>query len=157
MSVSTSHLFISGVVALTQVHAWGDFIRVRVGTQDCKKGRTYKTQVVKTSEALSQGLGGRRDRLKSDEAMLFVFGQPRPKIFWMKDTWIPLSVLFFDQNLQLLSLQHMEVERDPSRPVHLYSEKQPVSMALEIDQDQAKQLQNTNHNLNLFLCLDLNP
>lgn len=43
----------------------------------------------------AQGLMGRRT-LPPGHGMLFVYETPRPASFWMKDTLIPLDMLFFD-------------------------------------------------------------
>ena len=48
-----------------------------------------------TDEALRQGLMGRRS-LGADEAMLFVYAAPRRLRFWMKDTYLPLDIGYFD-------------------------------------------------------------
>lgn len=37
-----------------------------------------------------------RTELTTDHGMLFVFEEPKVLVFWMKDTLIPLDILFFD-------------------------------------------------------------
>ncbi|MCK5999784.1 DUF192 domain-containing protein, partial [Klebsiella pneumoniae] len=50
------------------------------------------------------GLMG-RTRLASDHGMLFVFPDTQPRWFWMKNTLIPLDILYFDGHRKLVSMQ----------------------------------------------------
>lgn len=44
-----------------------------------------------------------RDYLDSDAGMLFIFDQPQELSFWMKNTLIPLDILYFDAEGNLVS------------------------------------------------------
>lgn len=46
--------------------------------------------------------------LGEDEGMLFVCGDPQPQGFWMKDTPLPLSIAFVDDDGTILQLEDME-------------------------------------------------
>lgn len=39
-----------------------------------------------------------------DQGMLFVFPREQPLAFWMKNTLIPLDILYFDAQLRLVSV-----------------------------------------------------
>jgi uncharacterized protein len=59
-------------------------------------------------EALRQrGLMG-RESMPSDAGMLFVFETPTIGGFWMKDTLIPLSIAFIDEDGQVLQILDMQ-------------------------------------------------
>lgn len=49
-----------------------------------------------------------RTELAPDAGMLFVFLKPQLLAFWMKDTLIPLDILFFEENGSLVSWAHMD-------------------------------------------------
>ena len=72
----------------------------------------------------AQGLMGRRT-LPPGHGMLFVYETPRPASFWMKDTLIPLDMLFFDA---AGTLRHVHPQ---ARPLDLT----PISGAVPGDPD----------------------
>lgn len=51
-----------------------------------------------------------REHLAPDAGMLFVFTPPRPSQFWMKNTLIPLDMIFLDVHGRI---QHIEREATP--------------------------------------------
>ena len=63
---------------------------------------SYQVQIARTDEERERGLMGRTSLLPN-HGMLFVFDTAQPLAFWMKDTLIPLDILFFDENLRLVN------------------------------------------------------
>lgn len=55
--------------------------------------RLFTVEVASTPEQQAQGLMG-REVLASNAGMLFPFSPPRPASFWMKNTLIPLDMIF---------------------------------------------------------------
>ena len=48
-----------------------------------------------------------RFSLQPDHGMLFVFDKPQPLGFWMKNTYIPLSIAFVDAEGRILNIEDM--------------------------------------------------
>lgn len=70
-------------------------------------------EIADEPEERSRGLMYRQE-LAEDEGMIFLFDKPAPLVFWMKNTLIPLDIVFFDQNGTYLSSDTMvPCESDP--------------------------------------------
>lgn len=57
------------------------------------KVHKFTVEVARTEEEQAQGLMFRQS-LAPDRGMLFPFSPPRPASFWMKNTFIPLDMIF---------------------------------------------------------------
>lgn len=79
------------LVALATAPAFAfDLRRVTVGPT------TFQVEIAQTPQERERGLMYRRE-LPRDQGMLFV-QSPGPAVFWMKNTYIPLDLLYFDIN-----------------------------------------------------------
>jgi len=76
--------------------------------------------VAKTPEERNHGLMGRK-HLGKDEGMLFIYETEDYHGFWMKDTVIPLSIAFIDQDGRIVSITDMRPQtldsHVPPRPI----------------------------------------
>lgn len=61
------------------------------------------------------------------QGMLFIWRQAATRVFWMRDTWMPLQVGFFDSSGNLFQIEDMEPNTDTR-----HESKQPAKMALEL-------------------------
>ncbi|MEA1785115.1 DUF192 domain-containing protein [Arenibacter sp. GZD96] len=70
-----------------------------------------------------------RDALKEYEGMLFVFSESALHSFYMKNTQIPLDILFIDENFEIVSIHE---NAEPFNETGI-SSKVPVRYVLEIN------------------------
>jgi uncharacterized membrane protein (UPF0127 family) len=69
-------------------------------------GATVTAEVVDTPVTRAQGLMGRASMPK-DTGMLFVYPDEGIRSFWMKDTPLPLSIAFIDQQGRVVSVAEL--------------------------------------------------
>jgi uncharacterized membrane protein (UPF0127 family) len=71
----------------------------------------FSVDVADTPETQQRGLMFIED-MPHDEGMIFVYDQPMIALFWMKNTLIPLDMLFFDENNKLIHIEHSATPSD---------------------------------------------
>ena len=84
--------------------------------------------------------------------MLFIFDQTEVLNFWMKDTFIPLDIAFFDDKAMLKKITQMPTEKNPEKPEQIYSSDGLTKYALETDLGVLISFKNKN----LKLCIKKN-
>jgi uncharacterized membrane protein (UPF0127 family) len=57
-----------------------------------------------------------RFSLKPDHGMLFVFNAPQPLAFWMKNTFVPLSIAFIGVDGKILNIDDMAPQTEATHP-----------------------------------------
>ncbi|NJN46478.1 MAG: DUF192 domain-containing protein [Candidatus Competibacteraceae bacterium] len=92
----------------------------------------FRVEIAQTLEERQQGLMF-RTQLPADQGMLFVQPTPGQASFWMKNTYIPLDMLYFDDQGQLLEM-HTDVPPCKAKPCPVYkSQATRVKYILEIN------------------------
>jgi uncharacterized membrane protein (UPF0127 family) len=71
-----------------------------------------------------------RHELPPDHGMLFAYADDQIIGFWMKNTFIHLSIAFLDADGKILEIHDM----DPHEPTRTYISKSPARYALEVNQ-----------------------
>jgi uncharacterized membrane protein (UPF0127 family) len=67
-------------------------------------GARYAVEVADDNAKRAQGLMF-RDGIAEDHGMLFIHEREEPQAYWMKNTRIPLDILYFDNERRLVSQQ----------------------------------------------------
>ncbi len=93
------------------------------------KNKPFRIQckVAKTSYQQQRGLMYRKN-LADYKGMLFVYDNEEILTFWMKNTYIPLNILYIKEDLSIDSTHYMK----PLNDKLIYSSKKPSKYALEI-------------------------
>lgn len=84
--------------------------------------------VARTDEERAQGLMFRRE-MPDDEGMLFMCEQRAEQKFWMKDTPLPLSIAFLDEDGTIVKIEDLQPDS-----LEGCSSGQPVRWVLEVNQ-----------------------
>lgn len=95
-------------------------------TQLTIKGHRVTAEVAATVETQTIGLM-HRFSLQPDHGMLFVFRAPQPLAFWMKDTYIPLSIAYIGADGKILNIEDMAPQTESTHLSH-----GPALFALEM-------------------------
>ena len=67
--------------------------------------------------------------------MLFVFSEERVLGFWMKNTLIPLDIIFIDSGLNVVDVQTMRPEHEIApAPLPTYISAAPALYAIEVNE-----------------------
>ncbi len=76
-------------------------VRMRIGE------KTFTLEVADTYSSRQYGLMN-RDSLPLDRGMIFVFSREEPLSFWMRNTRIPLDIVYVDSVGKVVSIHRME-------------------------------------------------
>lgn len=68
-------------------------------------GTIIHAEIADTPRKRGEGLMF-REYLPKDRGMLFTFGQAQPWTFWMKNTKIPLDIIWMNENKQVIHIAH---------------------------------------------------
>jgi uncharacterized membrane protein (UPF0127 family) len=93
-------------------------------------GAVYRLELALTPEEQAQGLMY-RESLPQKTGMLFLFPDAAPHGFWMKNTMIPLDMIWMDDSGRVL---YVSADTPPCKadPCPTYGPEAPARMVLEI-------------------------
>jgi hypothetical protein len=101
-------------------------------------GHRFLTEFATDDASRERGLMMRTE-LPADRSMLFVFTDSEPRWFWMKNTLIPLDILYFDTDRKLVSMQ-LDVPPCKADPCPSYPSDAPARYVLELPAGTARSI-----------------
>lgn len=107
-------------------------------TQICFQKHCFHVETAKTEPERIKGLQGRKS-LGRDEGMLFIFETSERHGFWMKDTLLPLDIIWLDADKRIVEI----IPRVPpcvADPCPVYAPKSTALYVLEINAGMAAAL-----------------
>lgn len=123
------------MISFTMLYAaFGQVQNIQFKKKEIQIGKSKVVAEMATTDAERMlGLMHRRS-LGENYGMLFVFEREKPLNFWMKNTFISLSIGFFDKNKVLVDIQDMEaVKSEYQSHIPSYQSKKPAQYALEVN------------------------
>ena len=102
------------------------------------KGKTFYVELAENDEQHMRGLMF-REQMAPDRGMFFIFNAEFMQAFWMKNTLIPLDILYFDKKLRLVSTQS-SVPPCKADPCPSYPSSGPAQYVLELNAGTADKL-----------------
>lgn len=96
----------------------------------CFEENCFFLEIADTSEKRAQGLMFRQE-LAKDNGMLFVFSKEGVYSFWMKDTLIPLDIIWLSKEQKIIFIKKDAQPREPHLCKHINPEK-PAKYVLEL-------------------------
>ena len=87
-----------------------------------------RAEIANTFDTRARGLMFRKS-LGANSGMLFVFPDVSPHCMWMKNTFVPLSVAFMDEQGTIVSIHDMKPQDETS-----HCAAKPARFALEMNQ-----------------------
>ena len=123
------HSLLALIASMVAASAWPQDQPQNLTTTTLKVGmHNIRAQLAITPQQRQIGLMFRRE-MPSHEGMLFVFEEPSPQCFWMRNTLIPLSIAFLADDGTVVNLADMQPQSDDS-----HCSARPVRYVLEMNQ-----------------------
>jgi uncharacterized membrane protein (UPF0127 family) len=102
-------------------------------------GKRYTVEIANTEASREQGLMF-RVRMDPGRGMLFIHDRQEPLAYWMKNTLIPLDILFFDSKRRLVSQMRNVPPCTLGDACPAYPSDAPALYVLELNAGQAEKI-----------------
>lgn len=92
-------------------------------------------ETAKTPQERAIGLMNRTE-LGEDEGMIFIYGESRERSFWMKNTYIPLDMIFLTAERTVRTIKQADPEPNVSdEDLKTYTSEGPAKYVIETNQN----------------------
>ena len=124
----TALIFFSATKGDAQSFGLNNFERSKLSVISKSKSHEFIVEIARTDRQQRQGLMFRR-RLASNEGMLFVYSSAKILKMWMKNTYLPLDMLFIDARGRIVNI----VERTIPGSLETISSVEQAMAVLEVN------------------------
>ena len=125
--ISAKFLVIFLLIFLASCAQNSDQVLINNGKEDI----IINVQIADDNEERVQGLMF-IEKLDENGGMLFIFEKEDYQAFWMKNTLIPLDMIFINDELQIVDIKNaIPCKQDPC---NVYTSNQPARYVLEINE-----------------------
>ena len=142
------YIFIFLIIYSKSLFAESYFDNLKI-INNYNEGITYNVEVVKSQRGQELGLMYRK-KLEKKTGMLFIFKKEKKATFWMKNTYIPLDIIFIKKNGKIDSIK---LNAKPLDTKSIKS-KNKIIAVLEINAGETKQFNfdiNSKVEINKFI------
>ena len=102
-------------------------------------GQRYTVEVADDDDERAMGLMF-REEMPEGAGMIFIHERQEPQAYWMKNTKIPLDILYFDESRKLVSQQRDVPPCSAGNQCPPYPSNAPARYVLELNAGQAAKL-----------------
>jgi len=106
-------------------------------------GQRYKVEIADDDAERARGLMF-RDELAAGSGMIFIHDREEPQAYWMKNTRIPLDILYFDNARKLVAQQRDVPPCSAGDACPPYPSNAPARYVLELNAGEAAKLKLEN-------------
>lgn len=106
-----------------------NYVKIKIKNID------YKIELSKTTAQKSKGLS-ERETLCQNCGMLFIFGFETNLPFWMKNTLIPLDMIWLDKDGKIVDIQ----TANETNSTKIYQNKTPAQYVLELNANDSQKI-----------------
>ena len=124
----TALIFFSATIGGAQSFGLNNSERSKLSVISKSKSHVFIVEIARTDRQQRQGLMFRR-RLASNEGMLFVYSSAKILKMWMKNTYLPLDMLFIDASGRIVNI----VERTVPGSLETISSVERAMAVLEVN------------------------
>jgi len=100
----------------------------------------FSLEIADTPEERATGLMS-HENLSKNHGMLFVYDDEDIRSFWMKNTTIPLDIIFLDSEMKVINIEKADPEPNTSDGnLTRYRSEKPAQYVLEINQNRSEEI-----------------
>jgi uncharacterized membrane protein (UPF0127 family) len=131
---------VAGIMVLssgdTSQEAQGEFVDATFSGS----GETLRLEVARTRDEIRTGLMNRSE-LQVD-GMLFVMPREETQRFWMKNTLIPLDMIFLDSQRRVVNIEkaYPPESGTPDSELERYRSEEPAKYVVELEMNRTEEL-----------------